>query len=105
MSKPATTALLVRNRVKDYTVWRRYLEQDSVVAAAYGITLAHIWQSADDPQEVFFVLNIEDRSRADAFMARPESVRIGELSGVLDGEVHYLTTASHPAPNAEAKHV
>lgn len=82
--------LLVRNRVKDFEIWRRYFDADREVAAAYGIQTRDLWRSTDDPNDVFFVLNVEDRARADAFMARPESARIGELAGVLDGEIHYL---------------
>jgi hypothetical protein len=39
---------------------------------------------------VFFILNVEDIERANAFIARPESQEIGDKSGVIDGEIHYL---------------
>jgi hypothetical protein len=64
--------------------------QDSVAAASYGVTFASLWQSLDDPKDVFFLLDIEDVDRANAFMARPESQEIGVRSGVIDGEFHYL---------------
>jgi hypothetical protein len=64
--------------------------QDSVTATEYGVTLARLWQTADDPNNVFFLLDIEDVDRANAFMARPESQELGVISGVIDGEFHYL---------------
>ena len=82
--------LLVRNKVKDFSHWYTYFEKDSVPAAEYGLTLASLWQTADDPNDVFFLLDVEDIERANAFMARPESREIGEKSGVIDGEFHYL---------------
>ncbi len=82
--------LLVRNKVKDYSKWYEYFQEDSVAAAEHGITLATLWQAADDPNNVFFLLDVEDVDRANAFMARPESREIGIRSGVIDGEVHYL---------------
>ena len=82
--------LLVRNKVKDFPEWYAYFESDSAAAAEYGITLAGLWQTADDPNNVFFLLNVEDVDRANAFMARPESQEIGAKSGVIDGEFHYL---------------
>lgn len=82
--------LLVRNKVKDFAKWYTYFEADSDAAAEYGVTLATLWQSTDDPNNVFFLLNIENVDRANAFMARPESQEIGIKSGVIDGEVHYL---------------
>ncbi len=82
--------LLVRNKVKDFSTWYRYFEEDSAAAAEYGVTLSSLWRSADDPNNVFFLLNVEDVDRTNAFMARPESEEIGVKSGVIDGELHYL---------------
>ena len=82
--------LLVRNRVKDYSTWFAYFEEDSEAAAEYGLKLASLWQASDDPNNVFFILDVEDVDRANAFMARPESQEIGVKSGVIDGEFHYL---------------
>ena len=82
--------LLVRNKVKDFSKWYVYFEADSEAAAEYGLTLAALWQTSDDPNNVFFLLGVKDVDRANAFMARPESQEIGVKSGVIDGEFHYL---------------
>ena len=82
--------LLVRNKVKDFSKWYAYFQEESVAAAEHGVTLAAIWQTADDPNDVFFLLDVEDVDRANTFMARPESQEIGIKSGVIDGEFHYL---------------
>jgi len=83
--------LLVRNKVKSFATWYRFLLQDTEAAAAFGITLDRVWQAEDDSNDVYFILNVEDRERAIAFMERPESAEIGEQSGVIDGEVRFLT--------------
>ncbi len=82
--------LLVRNKVEDFTKWREYLVADKTPAEDYGLKLVSLWQSMDDPNEVFFLLDVADVDRANAFMARPESREIGEKSGVIDGEFHYI---------------
>jgi len=82
--------LLVRNRVNDFSKWYAHFQEERAAAAEYGVTLAAVWQTADDPNVVFFLLDVEDVDRANAFMARPESQEIGIKSGVIDGEVHYL---------------
>ena len=82
--------LLVRNKIKDFSKWHVYFEEDSAAAAEYGVTLAGLWRTVDDPNNVFFILDIEDIDRANAFMERPESQEIGEKSGVIDGEFHYI---------------
>ncbi len=85
--------LLVRNKVADFAVWRKYLEADRLAAAEYGLELVSLWQSMDDPNEAFFLLDVTDVDRANAFMARPESREIGQKSGVIDGEFYFLKPA------------
>ena len=82
--------LLVRNKVKDFATWMQYFDVEAVAAAEYGVTLDRVWQTLDDPNNVFFVLNVESVDRANDFMARPESAEVGEKSGVVDGEFWYI---------------
>ena len=82
--------LLVRNRVKDIDRWKGALDGDAARGAAAGLTVLHVWRSVDASDEVFFLLGVEDRDRAEAFMALPESAAVGVEAGVLDGEVHFL---------------
>lgn len=82
--------LLVRNKVKDFSTWHTHFEADREAAAEYGVTLAMLWRTADDPKDVYFLLNVETVEQANAFMARPESQEVGERSGVIDGEFRYL---------------
>ena len=82
--------MLVRNRVKDFSTWHGYFKADSTAAAEYGLSVLNVWPTADDPNNVFFLLEVASVDKANAFMARPESQEIGEKSGVIDGEVHFL---------------
>ena len=82
--------LLVRNRVRDFATWRRYFDEGNALGSKYGVSLARMWQASDDPNNVFFLLDIESVEMTEAFMATPESHELGEKSGVLDGEAYYL---------------
>ena len=82
--------LLVRNKVANFAVWREVFDADRARASEYGLKVARLWQSKDDPNEVFFLLDVADVDRANAFMARPESRESGEKSGVIDGEFYFL---------------
>ena len=86
--------LLVRNKVKDFSTWYAYFKADSDAGAEYGLALRLLWQAAEDPNDVFFLLDIEDIDRANAFMSRPESQDIGVKAGVIDGEFHFLNQVS-----------
>ena len=82
--------LLVRNRVKDFATWHALFLADRIAAAGYGLTFVSLWQTLGDPNNVFFILDVEDIDLANAFMARPESQALGIQSGVIEGEFHYL---------------
>ena len=82
--------LLVRNKVKDAVHWKRVFDEQDGAARAYGLTVVSVWHDVDEPGQVYFVLDVEDRAKAEAFMALPESGDVGERAGVLDGEAHFL---------------
>ena len=82
--------LLVRNRVKDPDRWKRVFDDQAAAGAAAGVTVLQVWRSVDAPDQVFFLLEVEDRQRAEAYMASPESAAVGVEAGAIDGEVHFL---------------
>ena len=84
--------LLVRNRVRDVDAWKRVFDRQTAAGAAAGLTVLHVWRSVDATDEVFFLLDVEDRARAEAYMASPEAAAVGVEAGALDGEVHFLDT-------------
>ena len=85
--------LLVRNRVEDYDRWLGYFESEKPAARDYGMEVVGLWRATDDPNDIYFLFELESIERANAFMARPESAKVGELSGVIDGEIRFLESA------------
>ncbi len=82
--------LLVRNRVEDVDRWLRFFDAQGDEARAAGLTVAHVWQAVDEPGQVYFLLQVADRQRAEAFMSTPKAAEVGRRAGVIDGEVHFL---------------
>ncbi len=82
--------LLVRNRVQDVERWKRVFDAQAADGAAAGLTVLHVWRSVDRDDEVFFLLDVADRARAEAYMASPEAAAVGVEAGAIDGEVHFL---------------
>ncbi len=83
--------LLVRNKVKDFDHWKSVFDAKLEPPRVAGLTLSQMWRSIDDPNEVFFLLEVEDRGRAEAFMQAPESAATGVEAGVVEGEAHFVT--------------
>lgn len=82
--------LLVRNRVKDVDHWKRVFDTEAAAGMAAGLSVKHVWRSADKADEVFFILGVEDRAKTEAYMATPEAAAVGEKAGAIDGEVWFL---------------
>lgn len=82
--------LLVRNKVRDFDHWKGVFDQQSEAGLAAGMKLARMWRTADDPNNVFFILEVEDRKRAEDYMHAPESAEVGRKAGVIDGEYYFL---------------
>lgn len=83
--------LLVRNEVRDYDQWKSVFDANLEPPRTAGLSLSHMWRVLDNPNEVFFLFEVEDRARAEAFMRAPESVATGVEAGVIAGEAHFLT--------------
>lgn len=84
------TYMLVRNRVEDYATWKRVFDEQADAARAAGLHLLHVWRAADNPNEVFFIFEVDDVAKAEAFVSTPESRQVGQRAGVLDGDIRYL---------------
>jgi len=82
--------MLVRNRVKDFGIWYNVLMEDQTRGERYGVRLVKVWQAHNDPNNAFFLLDIDSIEQTEALMASPESAHAGERSGVIDGEFYYL---------------
>lgn len=82
--------LLVRNRVKDIEHWKKVFDEQEAAGMAAGLSVERVWRSADRDNEVFFILGVEDRERAEAYMATPEAAAVGEEAGAIGGEFWFL---------------
>ena len=75
---------------------RASFDAQAAAGTAAGVTVEHVWRSVDAPDVVFFLLQVEDRARAEAYMASPEASAAGADAGVLDGEVHFVEAFGVP---------
>jgi hypothetical protein len=88
--------LLVRHGVRDYAHWRALFDADAADQRAAGMHVLHVFREPGNPPDVapnvaVFLFEVEDRARAEAFMARPGGEKIAEAAGVQPPfDVHWL---------------
>ncbi len=84
------TYMMVRNRVKDFTLWKEVFDSNAAANREVGLTLINLWRGVDDPGLVFFVLEVADKDRALQFVNDPENAKVGQAAGVIDGEFYFV---------------
>jgi len=84
-------AMLCRNRVADFEEWKAVFDAQTDACRAAGLRLRNLWRNVEDPNNVFFLFEVESVDKARAFISDPEAADVGAASGVLDGECHFLS--------------
>jgi hypothetical protein len=85
--------LLCRNRVADFSKWKAIFDSHTQAHRAAGLRLRDLWRNLQEPNNVFFVFEVESLDKARAFVSDPAAAEAGKTSGVLDGEHHFLESS------------
>jgi len=88
-----TLRMFVWHRVADFARWKAVADSQREAREAAGLQLEWVRQDHDDPNHIIFMLEVEDRERAEAFVNDPEAARVGEEAGVLEGQYFYVRDA------------
>jgi len=83
--------LLCRNRVADFDQWWSVFQSHAGAHRASGLFLVSLWRDAADPDNVFFLFDVEDQERAKAFLGDSGAAEARKESGVLEGEFHFVS--------------
>lgn len=87
------TYMLCRNRVVDFERWKAVFDSHKAAHESAGLRLVNLWRSVEEPDNVFFMFEVESIPAARAFVSDPAAAEAGEVSGVVDGEYHFIEDA------------
>ena len=82
--------MLCRNKVSDFSKWKRVFDSHASAHREVGLLLLHVWRTLEEPDNVFFLFEVKDIYKARAFISTSDAVEAGKISGVLDGEYHFV---------------
>ncbi|MCX6538220.1 MAG: hypothetical protein NT151_04700 [Acidobacteria bacterium] len=85
------TVLFCRNRVADFSTWKAVFDSHAPAHREAGLSLTNLWRDIEDPNNVFFVFDVANLDRAQAFINAPAGADAGRIAGVIEGEFHFLT--------------
>lgn len=84
------TYMMCRTRASDFSVWKGVFDSHADAHRNAGLKLVNMWRSVEEPNNVFFLFEVADMDRANRFINSPDSAQAGEVSGVIDGEYHFV---------------
>ena len=87
------TYLLCRNRVADFARWRAVFASHEVAHKQAGLRLISLCRASEEPNNIFFVFEVESLAKAREFISNPDAANAAESSGVIDGEYHFIEDA------------
>ncbi|MGB9234342.1 MAG: hypothetical protein WCC04_08005 [Terriglobales bacterium] len=85
--------MLCRNRVADFSRWKAVFGSHEAAHRAAGLRLLSLRREIEEPNNVFFVFEVESIEKARKFISDPEAAKAAQGSGVTDGEYHFVEEA------------
>lgn len=82
--------MLCRNRVRDFSEWKRVFESHAEAHRAAGLRRVHLWHVMNNFDDVFFLFEMGNLEKARAFINTPGAAEAAKQSGVIEGEYHFL---------------
>ena len=86
--------MLCRNRVEDFSNWKRIFDSQASACRDAGLRLRNLWRDVEDPNNVFFLFDVASLDKAREFISSPTAAEIGKSSGVIDGECHFIESST-----------
>src|SRR5579864_7960401 len=85
--------MLCRNRVQDFMRWKEIFSTHEAAHQKAGLRLLRIVREVGNANNVFFVFEVESIERAQQFIGDPAAAQAAGVSGVIEGEYHFLEDA------------
>ena len=86
--------MLCRNRVKDFSTWKRIFDSHASEGRDAGLHLRSLWREVGDSNNVFLLFDVSSIEKARELISSPAAVEVGKASGVIDGECYFLDSGS-----------
>ena len=86
--------MLCRNRVADFAKWKAVFASHANAHRDAGLRLMNLWRGLEDVNNVFFLFEVTDMTKARAFISNPAAGEAAKTSGVLEGEYHFLESSA-----------
>ncbi len=84
------TYILCRNKVQNFKKWKAVFDSHTQSHKQAGLYLKNMWCDVKDSNNVFFNFEVADIDTAFEYINSTESAKAVEVSGVIEGEYHFI---------------
>ena len=90
--------MLIRHKVQDYDRWKSAFDDHAPMRQAAGSKGGYLFRSADNPNEIVLIMEMEDLERARQFVGSDDLRQAMEGAGVTGPpEIRFLELADRPS--------
>jgi heme-degrading monooxygenase HmoA len=90
--------VLVRQNVEDYSKWKEAFDEDAGVRQPGGSKGGHVFQSANDPNEVFVLLEWDSMEKIQQFAQSDELKERMQQAGVTGPpDIYFINLVDSPS--------
>jgi hypothetical protein len=87
------TQLICHFEVTEFGHWKNAFTADDEARRDAGLGVLQIWRDADSTTHAFALLSVNDRSRADGWIARSNALSSDDASTVTHASHFFIETA------------
>lgn len=85
--------MIVHQTVNNFPDWKAAFDADAEARRDAGLTVLQIWKHADNDTDAFFLLEVNSRSRAEAWIKRIDALTGDDNGTVKTSSTHFIQTA------------
>jgi len=85
--------LICHHHITDFDAWKAAFDADDEARRDAGLTVLQVWRDAHDGTHAFFLLNVNDRARAQAWIDRSNALSSDDKGTVTQSTAFFIETA------------
>ena len=85
--------MIVHQQVTSFSAWKSAFDADAEARSQAGLTVLQVWKDADSDTHAFFLLDVNDRDKAQAWLDRSDALSSDDGKTVTSSSAYFLNTA------------
>ena len=85
--------MICHHEVTDFTAWKNAFDADSEARRNAGLTVLQVWKHTDSTTHAFFLLDVNDREKAENWLKRSDALSGDDNGTVTSASAYFLDPA------------